>query len=86
MEKVEKLAKIIVNHSVKVKENDRVLITYPGVESMPLVKAIVKEVINNKGVPVTDYQNQDITNYIHENITNSIIDSLTIRKKYEVEN
>ena len=86
MEKIVKLAKIIVNHSIKVKENDRVLISYQGIESMPLVKAIVKEVINNNGVVVTDYQNQDITNYIHENINDGIIDSLAVRKKYEVEN
>ena len=69
MERIEKLSKIIVNHSLKVKENDRVLITYNGIESMPLVKAIIKEVINNKGVVETDYQNQDLGNYIRENLT-----------------
>ena len=86
MERITKLPKIIVNHSIKVKENDRVLVLYQGIESMPLVKAIVKEVINNKGVVITDYQNQDITNYIHENITESQMDAYTLRKKYEVEN
>ena len=86
MERIEKLAKIIVNHSVKVKENDRVLVLYQGIESMPLVKAIVKEVINNKGVVICDYQNQDITNYVHDNITDSIIDAYKERKKYEVDN
>ena len=45
MERVEKLAKIIVNHSLKVKENDKVLITFQGMESLPLVKAIMKEVV-----------------------------------------
>ncbi len=86
MERVEKLAKIIVNHSVKVKENDRVLVAYQGIESMPLVKAIVKEVINNKGVVICDYQNQDITNYIQDNISDKQIVAYTLRKKYEVEN
>ena len=86
MERIEKLAKIIVNHSIKVKENDKVLISYQGIESMPLVKSIVKEVINNKGVVITDYQNQDIMNYIHDNITDSEIEALTLKKKYEVEN
>ena len=85
MERIEKLAKIIVNHSIKVKENDRVLISYQGIESMPLVKEIVKEVINSRGVVICDYQNQDITNYIHENITDSEIEAYTQRKKYEVE-
>ena len=86
MERIEKLAKIIVNHSLKVKESDRVLITYGGIESMPLVKAIVKEVINNKGVVETDYQNQDLENYVHENLTDSMILAKAKKKKFEVEN
>ena len=86
MERIEKLAKIIVNHSIKVKENDRVLITYEGIESMPLIKAIAKEVINNKGVVETDYRNQDLENFVHENISEKIIESKTKKMKYEVEN
>ncbi len=86
MERIEKLAKIIVNHSLKVKENDRVLISYEGVESMPLVKAIVREVINNHGVVETDYQNQDISNIVRDNLTTSMIDAKTKKMKFEVEN
>ena len=86
MERIEKLAKIIVNHSLKVKENDKVLITYEGVESMPLVKAIVKEVINNYGIVETDYQNQDLGNIIRENLTPSMIEAKTKKMKFEVEN
>ena len=86
MERVEKLAKIIVNHSLKVKENDRVLITYEGIESMPLVKAIVKEVINNNGVVETDYQNQDLSNLINENLSEKMIEAKTKKMKFEVEN
>ena len=86
MERIEKLAKIIVNHSLKVKENDRVLVTYEGIESMPLVKSIVKEIINNHGVVETDYQNQDIDNYIRENLNDSIISAKTKKMQFEVEN
>ena len=86
MERIEKLSKIIVNHSLKVKENDRVLITYNGIESMPLVKAIIKEVINNKGVVETDYQNQDLGNYTRENLTDSMIEAKAKKMKFEVEN
>ena len=81
MEKIEKLAKIIVNHSIKVKENDRVLITYDGIESMPLIKAITKEIINNKGVVETDYRNQDLDNYVRENLTEQIIEAKTKKMK-----
>ena len=86
MERIEKLAKIIVNHSIKVKENDKVLISYDGIESMPLVKAIVKEVINNKGVVETDYQNQDLSNYVRENLTDNMIEAKANKAKFEVDN
>ena len=86
MEKLEKLAKIIVEHSLKVKENDRVLISYQGIESIPLVKEIVKEVISVGGVINTDYQNQDITAYINEHLTDSLIENKVIKMKYEIEN
>ena len=69
MERIKKLAKLIVNHSLKVKENEKVLITYQGVESLPLVREIVKEVIKVNGVVETEYQNQDINNYIREHLT-----------------
>ncbi len=86
MERIKELARIIVNHSLKVKENEKVLITYQGIESMPLVKEIVKEVINVKGVVETDYKNQDINNYIRENLSDSIILNKTNKLKYEIEN
>lgn len=86
MERILKLAKIIVNHSLKVKEGERVLITYTGIESMPLVKAIVREVINNKGVVETDYQNGDLGNLIRENLTDKMIEAKTKKMQFEVEN
>ncbi len=86
MEKIEKLAEIIVNHSIKVKENDRVLITYDGIEAMPLVKAITREAIKNKGTVTADYQNQDLENMIKENLTDKMIETKTKKMKFEVEN
>ena len=86
MERISKLAKIIVNHSLKVKENDKVLITFQSMESMPLVKEIMKEVIKAKGVVDYDYQDQALNNYIRENLTDGIIECKTKKVKYEVDN
>ena len=86
MERIKKLAKIIVNHSLKVQDGDRVLITYEGVESMPLVKEITKEVINNHGVVETDYQNQDLGTIVRENLTDKMIESKAKKMEFEVEN
>lgn len=86
MGQIEKLAKIIVNHSLKVKEKEKVLISYQGVESIPLVKAIVREVISKNAVVACDYQNQDISNIIKENLTDEVIQDRTNKLKYDVEN
>ena len=86
MERIKSLAKIIVNHSLKVKENDKVLITYNGVESMPLVKSIVNEVVEKKGIPDTEYINQDIDDYIKNNLNDEIIKCRVDKIKYQVEN
>ena len=68
-----RLASIIVNHSLEVKENTRVLIQYQSNKCHNLVKEIVKEVIRKKGIVALDYQDQDITEYIHNNINDGII-------------
>ena len=81
MERISKLAKIIVNHSLKVKENDKVLITFQGMDSMPLVKEIMKEVIKAKGVVDYDYQDQALNNYIRENLSDGIIECKTRKVK-----
>ncbi len=86
MERIEKLAKIIVEHSLKVKEKDRVLISYQGIESLPLVKEIVRNVIRVGATVSTDYQNQDIVDFINEHLTDDIIINKTNKMKYEVEN
>lgn len=86
MDEIKKLAKIIVNHSLKVKNGEKVLITYQGIESLPLVKSIVEEVISVKGVVETDYQNQDVNDYIREHLDDNIIINKTNKIKYEVEN
>ena len=86
MERVKRLAEIIVNHSLKVKENDKVLITFQGMESLPLVKAIMREVVKVKGIVDYDYQDQALNNYLRENLTDGIISCKTKKVKYEVEN
>ncbi len=52
----EKLAKNLVNYSVKLKEGETILIECRGPECVPLVNQIVKEVYKVKGIPfVTVY-------------------------------
>ena len=84
MERIEKLSKIITNHSIKVKENDKVLITYQSEEASYFVKCLVKEILAKKGIPTIKYQNQEIENIIKENLNNSIIENRKNILKFEV--
>ena len=59
MERIEKLSEIIVNHSIKVKENEKVLITYQSNKSMPLVRALVEDILKHKGIPTIKYIDPD---------------------------
>lgn len=86
MEKLKILARTIVEHSLKVKKGEKVLITYQAIESQPLVMEIVKEIIRVGGVVNLDYIDQEINNYIRENITDGIIKDKVSRFKYDVNN
>ena len=54
-ERIVKLARGLVNHSMKVKENDKVYIHYVGQDTEPLARQLVKEVYAAKGVPFVHY-------------------------------
>jgi len=51
-ERLKKLSNTIVNYSVKVKENDRVLIQYENSECKPLIKCLIKDIYKIKVYPL----------------------------------
>lgn len=85
MDKIKKLSEILVNHSIKVQENEKVLITYQSNETMPLVKAVVEEILKQKGIPVIKYIDQEIANLVKENLNDKIIENKKNTLKFEVE-
>ena len=85
MERIQKLSEIIVNHSIKVKEKEKVLITYQSNKSMPLVLALVENILKHKAIPVIKYINPEISNLIKENLNESIIENKKNILKFEVE-
>lgn len=54
-ERIVKLAKGLVQYSVKVKENDKVYIHYIGQDTEDLARQLVKEVYAVKGIPFVHY-------------------------------
>ena len=79
------LAKIIVNHSLKVKENDKVLITYEG-NSKNLVKYLIDEINKVGGVADYRYLDEDLDSYSNKYLNDNLISVRTNKIKYEVEN
>ncbi len=85
MERIKKLSEIIVNHSIKVKEHEKVLITYQSSETMPLVRALVDEILKHKGVPTIKYIDPEISNVVKESLNDDIIENLKNILKFEVD-
>ena len=85
MERIEKLSQIIVNHSIKVEKNEKVLITYQSNDTMPLVKSLVEEILKHKGIPTIKYIDPEISNLVKENLNEEIIENKKNTLKFEVE-
>ena len=85
MERIEKLSGIIVNHSIQVKEGEKVLITYQSDETMPLVRSLVDDILKHKGIPTIKYIDPEISNLVKENLNEDIIENKKNTLKFEVE-
>lgn len=59
-ERIKKLSNLLVNYSTEVKPNEKVLITYEGTATEPLIKQLVKDVYKAGGVPYVTTSNSSI--------------------------
>ena len=82
----EKLSKIIVDYSLKIKENDRVLISYMNDSCKEFVKLLIKDIVLNKGIPFVKRTDHDINATLLENTLDNKIKELQKHAKEEVEN
>lgn len=85
-ERIKKLSSTIVNYSVNVKENDRVLIQYESKECNQLVKCLIKDIYKNKGIPFVKLLDNELNSLILESADSKTIDEMVKMKTYEVEN
>ncbi|MCI8964986.1 MAG: aminopeptidase [Clostridia bacterium] len=61
-ERIKKLAHGLVNYSVKLKENEKILISINGLDGLDLGREIIKEVYKVKGKPFVRISDENITN------------------------
>lgn len=84
--RIEKLSKTIVDYSISVKENDRVLIQYENSECKPLVKCLIKDIYKNKGIPYVRLFDNELDALIKEQANTKVMDEIVKMKKYDVDN
>ena len=83
--KLKKLSETIVNHSVKIKKNDRVLIQY-HIKAKPLVKELIKAIKEKEGIPFIRVTDPEVNALILENATTDRIKEQVIHSKFDVDN
>ncbi|MBQ8892011.1 MAG: aminopeptidase [Bacilli bacterium] len=85
MERVKKLSEIIVNHSIKVKNKDKVLITYMAHDADYFVKCLVKDILKSGGIPTVKYNDPELEDLVKRNLNLDIIETRKNILKFEVE-
>lgn len=85
-ERIKKLSSTIVNYSINVHENDRVLIQYENKECSKLVKCLIEDIYKNKGIPSVDLIDNELNTLILEKANSKTIDQIVKLKESQVEN
>lgn len=80
------IAKIIVNHSLKICDGDRVLIKYKNSASNPLLKELIKEISEVGGMSFLKMQDIELDTLLRERYSDKSIKELVKLKKFETEN
>lgn len=84
-EKLNKLANTIVNYSLHLKENKKVIISYT-MESSPLVEELIKEIKKVKAIATLKMYNPKLDSLLLDTNTDERIDLLKQIKGFEVNN
>lgn len=80
-QRIEKLAKLLVNYSCRLQPKEKILIEYTGTECEPLIRQIVKEVYIAGGYPYVNGANRRISREI---LLGASDEQLKFRAEYEM--
>lgn len=86
MEKIEQLSKTIVDYSIDVRQDERVLITYESDKCSYFVKTLIRDIVNRGGIPFVKYVDDEINCLLSEITTDKRITGLVAQKRFEVDN
>lgn len=80
------LAEKIVSYSLKIKEDDKVLITYQSTECMNFIKELIKQINKVGGIAFTIYDDVSLSAFLKESTTSKRIDLIKKYKEFELNN
>lgn len=83
--RLNKLAKNLVNYSVKLQANEKVLINCNGHQAVPLVKEIIKEVYNVRAYPFVKIEDEEITREIYKKADSELFNNMASWEAYQME-
>lgn len=83
---IKKAADIIVNHSLQVKQDDRVLIRFKNQETMPLILAIIDEVFACGGMPFVKIAHPEIDDSLMSRYKEKDVEEVLKRREFDVLN
>lgn len=86
MEKIEQLSKTIVDYSIDVRQDERVLIMYESDRCSYFVKTLIRDIVNRGGIPFVKYVDDEINCLLSEVTTDKRITGLVAQKRFEVDN
>lgn len=84
MEKI--LSKKLVDYALKVKENDRVLITYESDKCNNLIKYLIKDITSKNGVVFVKRVDSEINALLLETTKDNRIEEIKKRNQFDVDN
>ncbi len=85
-EEINKLAKTIVEYSINVEPDERVLIMYYTDDALDMVKALIKEVFNRGGVPIYKRMDKELDALMLRGGNDRLIDQLVKYASFEMDN
>ncbi len=77
-----KLADNLVNYSCQVQKGEKVLITYRGISTEPLVKALIKKIYEAGGIPFESFINQRV---LREMLLNCTEEQIKLWAKWDAQ-
>lgn len=86
MERLKKLSKTIVNYSLKLKENDKVLISFHTDKPKQFVKLLIEDIVDKGAIPFVRIIDPELQSYLLKYTKENRIKEIEKHSRFEVDN